>query len=481
MGKFKERAVKYFVVFMLLMLICTIVSRGIYAHQMPKVSTGTAEPHTLIHKIEAEGTILTTEEVPVVAEAGLLAEKVCVVEGQKVSPGDLLFQIELADLNKLMTDLDHQIQVEEKKLSDLQSSSNTAINRANQDLQDVADTTAGEVGRAQDELTGAQQALNQFPAEQDYKNAAMERDSEYQRLRKAAEKKKATKEEKEAFSIYRDSLDAALSAQYAQERKALEEAAAEKEKAVNAANTSRNEAIKQAQRGVEDAKNGTGEDAAAKQEQKNQINQLKEKREKLASLEGAEGRILCDMEGYVSRILIHAGERTMDTAALVISDAAGEKLFQAILPPEEKTYVSRGDTISLSFQNGKTRLGGVEVEALGELEDGSCQISAKISDPGVAIMERGKMEMNKDTGRYSCCVPLSAVYSDNGSDYVLLVKEKETILGTELTAEKRKVKVLGRDEEYVALEDGAVTEDEIFVVDSDKDIKDGARIRLKEE
>ena len=105
------------------------------------------------------------------------------------------------------------------------------------------------------------------------------------------------------------------------------------------------------------------------------------------------------------------------------------------------------------------------MEALGELEDGSCQITAKISD----------------TGRYSCCVPLSAVYSDNGSDYVLLVKEKETILGTELTAEKRKVKVLGRDEEYVALEDGAVTEDEIFVVDSDKDIKDGARIRLKEE
>ena len=82
MRKYKERAVKYFAVFLLFMLVCTIVSRGIYAWQMPKVVTETVETHTLTRKILADGVVLTKEEAPVVVEAGILVEKVCVVEGQ---------------------------------------------------------------------------------------------------------------------------------------------------------------------------------------------------------------------------------------------------------------------------------------------------------------------------------------------------------------------------------------------------------------
>jgi len=46
---------------------------------------------------------------------------------------------------------------------------------------------------------------------------------------------------------------------------------------------------------------------------------------------------------------------------------------------------------------------------------------------------------------------------------------------------KRKVKELDRDEEYAALEDGELTDEEMFVVESDKDVKDGSRVRLQEE
>ena len=134
MRKHKERAAWYFGLFLVFMLICTIVSRGIYASRMPKVTAGTIEAKTLVREIKANGTVVTKEEVPVVTEAGVLVEKVCVVEGQKVEPGDLLFQVETEDLKRLLQQADVQIQTEEAKLAELNASGSTAVNRASQDL-----------------------------------------------------------------------------------------------------------------------------------------------------------------------------------------------------------------------------------------------------------------------------------------------------------------------------------------------------------
>lgn len=479
MRKYKERAVKYFAIFLLFMLACTIVSRGIYAWQMPKVVTATIEAHSLSRKITADGVVLTKEEVPVVLEAGILVEKVCVVEGQKVEPEDVLMQLELSDLEKLTRQLDLQIQAEEAKLAELNASGNAAVNRANQDLKDASDSASGIVSQAESACQAARAERDSFPSWEQYRENAYQKDAEYQKLLKAAKKKKATKEEKEAFEFYKKSLDVSLAESYANEKQAIDNAVAEKEQALNEANANKNQALKQAQRDLEDAKNSGG--SGTKIEQQNQINLLKEKREVYAALQKAEGKVTCGISGYVSRILAHSGERTMDTSAMVLSDAVGEKLFQAVLPQEEKSYIAAGDKTSLSFSKGGKQLSGVEIEAVGELEDGSCQVTCKISDPDAVIGDLGKMEMNKEIGRYRCTIPKDALHNDGGTDYVLVIEEHETILGTELVARKRKVKVLNQDEEYVALEDDSLTDEEKFVSDFDKEIADGARVRLREE
>ncbi len=479
MGKRKERAVRYFVLFLLFMLVCTIVSRGIYAYRMPRVTFGTAESKTLLHKIRAGGAVLTKEEVPVVTEAGLLVEKVPVVEGQKVAPGDVLFWIEPADLEKLLEQSDAQIKAEEEKLARIHADGTTAVNRANQDLRDVSDSMAGEVNQANEAHRAAVDARNAFPSEEDYKNRAYQQDAEYQKLFEDSKKKKATKEEKRAFSNYKKSLDARLSEEYEKERQALDEAVLEKANEVNAANEKRNDAVKQAERAVEDAK-GAGASDGSRTEQENILRSLQEGRERLLALKQAEGKVVCEIDGYVSRIAVHAGERTADTSAMVLSDAAGEKLFQAVLPQEEKAYIAPGDRMSLSFAKNNRQVSGVTVEAVGELEDGSCQVTARVTDPGVEIGETGEMELDKSTGRYGCCIPVDALHSDGGSDYVMLVEEQATILGTELTVRKRKVKILDRDEEYAALEDGTLTDEERFVAEADREIKDRERVREEE-
>lgn len=478
MKKYKERAVRYFVVFMLFMLVCTIVSRGIYAYRMPKVTLGTMETHTLKRKISASGSVMTKEEVPITVGAGLLIEKVCVVAGEKVEPGDVLFQIEPADLEKLISQADQQIQAEEAKLAELNASGNAAVNRAGQDLKDAEGSGANDVGRANEAYQAAVALRDGAPSLEAYKQKAYKQDADYQKLYKESKKKKAKKEDKEAFNYYKKSLDARLEESYAQEKKALDDAVSEKADALNEANKSSSDSVKQARRALEDAKSsGSG----TRLEQENALQQLKENRKGLQALKASEGKVVCPVPGYVSRILVQAGERTGDASAMVLSDAGGERLFCAVLPQEEKNYVVPGDKMEITFPNGGKSLYGVKVMAVGSLEDGSCQVTGKIEDKDVEIGQTGNMEMEKDIGRYGCTIPLSALYSRDNADYVMIVEEEATILGTELTARKRKVKVLDKDEEYAALEDGALTDEEKIITEADKDIKDGASVRRNDD
>lgn len=478
MKKRKERAVRYFGIFMLFMLICTIVSRGIYAWQMPKVSLGTIKANALKRRIEATGTVMTKEEVPVVTGPGFLVKRVCVVEGERVEPGDVLFEADLTDLDELLKQTESQIRAEEAKLAELNNAGSSAVNRANQDLKDASEASAGDVVRANEAYQAAVALRDNASSEDAYKKKAYEQDAEYQRLSKAAEKKNATKKEKEEFRAYKKSLDARLSESYAQEKQALNDAVSEKEQALSDANKSRMDSVKQAQRALEDAKSGGG---GSKIEQENVIRQLKENREGMLTLKQSEGKVVCNMAGYVSRILVRAGERTADTSAMVLSDANGEKLFQAILPQEEKSYVTPGDKMDITFPGGAKQMMGVAIDAVGMLEDGSCQVTGKISNSNANIGETGSMELVKEIGHYSCTIPIAALHTKDNTNYVLLAEEQETILGTELTAKMRKVKVIDQDEEYAALEDGTLTDEEKLIVDSDKDVKDGTRVREWEE
>ena len=68
---------------------------------------------------------------------------------------------------------------------------------------------------------------------------------------------------------------------------------------------SREQAVKQAQRELEDAKNNGG--SGTKLEQQNQIHLLKEKKEKFLNLKQAEGKVFCELSGFVGRIMAQAG------------------------------------------------------------------------------------------------------------------------------------------------------------------------------
>lgn len=84
--------------------------------------------------------------------------------------------------------------------------------------------------------------------------------------------------------------------------------------------------------------------------------------------------------------------------------------------------------------------------------------------------------------KYGTCVPLAALrQGDGNSYYVLVVTEKETVLGKELIVKKVDVKIEKRDGEYAAVTEGALGRNDKIIIDSNKTIEDGDRVRLETE
>ena len=97
-------------------------------------------------------------------------------------------------------------------------------------------------------------------------------------------------------------------------------------------------------------------------------------------------------------------------------------------------------------------------------------------------MEMGttaEMEVMKKSETYKSCIPLSALHYDNKQAYVLVVEERETVLGTELASRRVDVTVEDKNDQYAALQEGVLTSDQKVISSSDKTVEPGGRIRLE--
>lgn len=484
----KQKSVKYFAAFLVFMLVCTIVSRGIYAYQMPRVTLGASESRKLTHKIEVQAVTSAGSEHPLNLLPGLRVAEICVREGQKIESQMVLLKIDMTDLEDLKKQSEEALAAAQATLSDMQESAkqasstkNAAIARANQDLADAAASADAAVGTANSEYQSAQDALASYPSKEDYIKQAEKEDAEYQKLLKEAKKKDATKEEKDACKEYQKSLREKAESDYEAGKKALQDAVIEKEAAVAAANSSKSEQMKQANRALEDAKMALDPEQGSALSQQKEINELEKTCGEYQKLMENNGEIKSETEGYISRILIAAGDRTADSAAMMFAETTSDFLFTADVSLEDKNNINLGDEATLSFSVGEEPIRDVTIDSMTQSADGGYQVSGKVSGKGLSLGQSGTLTIEKQTEMYSCCVPLSALYADNGTTYILLAEEQDTILGKEWVAKKRNVKVADKDGEYAALEDAAVIDEEKLIVSSDRQIADGQRIRLVEE
>ena len=326
----------------------------------------------------------------------------------------------------------------------------------------------------------AKEKWEEYPARADFLEERVKKDVEYQVYKRQAERNGATQEDRDTFDIYREKLVSSAEAEWEEGKKALREDLEQKRAALSMAKADRKSAVLQAKRAVGEAGDTEPVDESAQLEGKNAIEQLRKQREGFQKLLDNKGKVVSEEDGYVTECCVKAGDRTADSAAILLADGSHGWNFRAEITEEQTQLLSTGDTVTLIFQNGKVKEEDCVISAIRPTEDGMYEAVAAASGEDHFLGETGSLERTDKSRQFSCCVPLSALYSDNNKDYVLLMREVDTILGTEWSVVKKEVTVVDQNESDAALEDGSLQEEDEIVVFASKAVAPGDKVRLVE-
>ena len=158
---------KIFAVFLVLMWICTIISKSIYVARLPRVQVQTLQKKYVEHIVETDGIVTSGGELAVNVLPGLRVSSIKVQEGDYVEQGVLLFDIDLDDLSEAISNKEAELKKLKYHLSDTQfnqilesQKKEISILWAQEDYESADKETATTVERAQKALSEAETELN---------------------------------------------------------------------------------------------------------------------------------------------------------------------------------------------------------------------------------------------------------------------------------------------------------------------------------
>ncbi len=429
-----KKVIAGFAVFLGFMVICTLISKSVYAYRLPVVSTCEPESKYIEHKVQAEGIVTAGGEKTVTALPGLRIDSVLVQVGEKVEEGDALFQVDLADIKKLMEEKQNEISKLSFQISAILENQATSqqrkeleLARAREDYDTTSRLQDTQVGRALESYVQAENDLEENGGDEELK-------------------------------------DVLQSAAYGEAD----------------AKAARDEAVKQAQRRVEDIllpEEITAELETARLEQTLLAESLQEYQKVLDN----QGVVRATFGGVVTKVAVGAGERIPDTAVLLLSDESIPCRLKIVLDKEQRKYIGLGEQVLIRLE-GKSRELEAKIDYLAESEGNPEKYEALITLPegtGVPGMS-GVVSRSENGEKHSLCLPADAVHSENDRNYVYLLKEREGILGQEYYVDEINVRVADKNDNWVAIEEGALDKESRIILSAAKEVEKGETVRWEE-
>ena len=424
-----------FSVFVILMLVCTVISKSVYAYQLPMVSTLSPEEKYVEHTVEAEGIVIAGGERAVTYFPNLRIDSVLVHVGDRVEEGDVLLQIDLTELEESMGQKRDEIAKVNLQINTIlenqaleQQKKDLELARAREDYDATARLEDTYVGRAMEDYVQAEEDLEEDPGDDMLKDA----------LQSAAYG--------EADAIAK-----------------------------------RDEAVKQAGRRVEDIlmpDQASSDLDIAKMEKEALLSQLEEYQQ----IMDTQGILTAPFGGVITDVSVSVGGRVPDTAVVLISDESLPCQLKVFLDKEQKKYVGLGDSLEIKLEGKSSKLDGT-IDYLSESKSIPGSYEALINLPeATGIPGLSGTITRSDLGeKYRLCIPPSAIYQKNDSFFVYVLKEREGILGQEYYIDEAVVKVIDQNENWAAIDDGLLTKDSKIIASSTKEIKKGDVVRWEEE
>ena len=164
----KKRMITGFILFLGFMWLCTVISKSVYAQKLPMVTTISPEKKYIEHIVEAEGIVEAGSRNAVTALSGLRVESLLVQEGDKVEEGDLLFTVDLKDLEEIISEKQTDISKMELQIDTILQNEELAKQkkaleeeRAREDYDALARYQDTLVGRAAEEVAQAEEEIEE--------------------------------------------------------------------------------------------------------------------------------------------------------------------------------------------------------------------------------------------------------------------------------------------------------------------------------
>ena len=166
------KAVKALAGFLILMFLLTILSRAADSLTIAKVTASAATGGVISHNIEVDGNITPNKDIAISTSANIKIDSVEATEGKTVKKGDLLIQLDTADLKKKLLQAQKELQVAKATASDKKANEAIAADTKSKSLQRTYEDYNQTVADANDSVSKAKSDMNEaWNAYNTYKNS----------------------------------------------------------------------------------------------------------------------------------------------------------------------------------------------------------------------------------------------------------------------------------------------------------------------
>ena len=191
------------------------------------------------------------------------------------------------------------------------------------------------------------------------------------------------------------------------------------------------------------------------------------------------GKIVAQMDGTITQVQIEVGQKTVETAAFLMSDTSGGMSFTTQISKEDAVFVMAGDTVTL--KSAEKKYEDLSVLSVETNEDETVKVTVFVPKDTLALGAYAGMELTKQSEEYSITVPVSAVHTENEKNFVYVMEEEDTVLGGQYVARRMDVTIAEKNGLYAAVSESSLTAESQVITDSDQMISAGVKVRLQEE
>lgn len=521
----KKKASKWFIYFIIFMFVMTIVSRGIYAYRLPKVTTDHPQTIFLDHSIKGEGNVKENKKEAVVVLSGIRVSEVCVKEGDVIEEGTVIFKLDDDNLKEQIQLLQNDVATAKLQLSDLKANEALAaaekqkkIDRAAADYNSTVASSDRQVSEAAQDVTDAENDINALKSKESYIedgvsgssaiasvksniNDLQQRKTQLETDRSKldpadvdysskkdkldadiAELDQKISEAKDSLGSITESVKDSAADEWETKNNALSEAVTSAKRKYDNNVDNRSSSVETASRGIEDSKSHDKQDSSSKICQMT-LDEKEAELKKYIECQSEGTQIVSTQKGVISKVYVEPGGKTPDTASILYADMSGKLTFGAVISKEDQKRISVGDIASLSFHNGKDKQENAVLSKM-KVDDSDTtkyNIEITMENPIATIGESGEFEIRIISQNKYLTVPLTAIHSDGLRYYVYVLEKRESFLGEELKVSMRNVDINDKNGRLAAIENSGLSDEDEIILSSNKDIADGSIVRLLSE